>query len=117
MQSTKIGRLYHDHAAYLGLAFCVLPAGSEQVEKYPGNCRCRNVLARGRRGLIAAREYLVPRFVSRVTITWAWILALATIACLFFLLLLIFPLADSGMFGGGGDSDDALNLGAQALLD
>ena len=43
-------------------------------------------------------------------------LALGTLGCLFILLLLIYPLADSGMFGGGGDSDDALNLGALALL-
>jgi len=116
IQGTKIGRLYHDHAACLGLACCLLPAGSEQVAKYLGIAGVGTYWAAGVAILIVAREYLIPRFVSRVTRAEGWILALVTLGCLFLALRLIYPLADSGMFGGGGDSDDALTLGAQALL-
>lgn len=116
IQGTKIGRLYDDHAAFLALVFCVLPAGSDQVEKYLGIAGVGTYWTAGLAILIVARWYLIPRFASRVTKAWGWILALGTLGCLFCLFWLIYPLADSGMFGGGGDSDDALNLGAQALL-
>jgi len=113
---SKIGGLYEDHAAFLGLAFSLLPAGSEQVEKYLGIAGVGVYLVLGMTILLASREYLVPGFVNRVTERACWILALGTLGCLLFLFLLIYPVADAGVVGGGSDSDDALNLGASALL-
>jgi hypothetical protein len=66
--------------------------------------------------ILASRVYLLPGFMNRVTDRECWILALGTLGCLLVLFLLIYPIADSGVVGGGSDSDDALNLGARALL-
>jgi len=103
-------------ASFLGLAFSLLPGGSEQVEKYLGIAGVGVYLVVGITILLASREYLVPGFVNRVTERAGWILALSTLGCLLFLFLLIYPVADAGVVGGGSDSDDALNLGARALL-
>lgn len=117
IEGPRIGGLYDQYASFLALTFSVLPAGSGQVEKYLGMAGVGAYLAVGIAILLAARKYLIPRFMSRVSEGGGGkVLACGTLLCLVSLFLLIYPLADSGMFGGGGDSDDALNLGARALL-
>jgi hypothetical protein len=104
------------NAALLGLALSIIPAGIDQVEKYFGRSGAGIYVAGGIAALLATRVYLVPLFRNRVTTRAGWVLALATLEVLLFLLFLIYPLADSGIIGGGGDSDDALNVGVRALL-
>jgi hypothetical protein len=99
-----------------GLAFSLLFAGIQQVEKYLGLTGVALYLMGGIAILLTSRRYLIPRFVGRVTDKLAWILVLGTLAGLLLMFFVVYPVADSGVIGGGSDSDDALNLATKALL-
>ncbi len=99
-----------------GLAFSLLLPGCQQVEKYLGLTGVGVYLIAGIAILLTSRKYLVPWFLERVTDRLAWILVLGTLTGLLLLFFLAYPVAQSGVMGGGSDSDDALNLATNALL-
>jgi hypothetical protein len=100
----------------LVLALFLLPAGIPEVKKYVGFAGVWLYLVVGVTILLACRWRLMPAVINRVTEAYATVLALVTLGSLLVVFVAVFPLADSGAFGGGSDSDDALNLGARALL-
>lgn len=46
----------------------------------------------------------------------AWVVGVGTVAILALASFVIYPIANSGVVGGGSDSDDALNIAVRALL-
>lgn len=61
-------------------------------------------------------RFLIKRFNSLVNNSLAIWLAALTFICLVLGFLLIYPIANSGVVGGGSDGDDALNIAARELL-
>ncbi len=104
-----------EHIA-LGLALVLVGPSLGHVQKYTGTWGVfLYVLG------VFAFWALVPRLIRHVDARvvperWAWGLALGTGIALLLLFFVLYPLADSGIVGGGSDRDDALNLGAREIV-
>ncbi|MEO6656314.1 MAG: hypothetical protein ABIO36_09560 [Pyrinomonadaceae bacterium] len=61
-------------------------------------------------------QFVFPAFASIVTEKWANVLALVTFVVVIAIVIYAYPIADSGVYGGGSDADDALILAANALI-
>ena len=59
---------------------------------------------------------LLPRFLDRVSDRAAVRLGAATLLLLLTAFAIVYPLANAGAFGPGSDADDAIDVGARALL-
>ena len=98
------------------------------IQKYLGGWAVTIYVAAGLLGCFtaAARHEKVRAWVERTSSPRATLLSAIAIAGIALSIALLYPTIDSGEFsralprglaGGGSDRDDALNLGAQALLD
>lgn len=102
--------------AALGLAFVLMGPSLGHVQKYTGTWGVfLYVLG------VFAFWALVPRLIRQVDAhvvpeRWVWGLALGTGIALLLLFFVLYPLADSGIVGGGSDRDDALNLGVREIV-
>ena len=105
-----------EERAALGLALVLIGPSLGHVQKYTGTWGVLLYVL----GVVAFWAW-VPRLLRRVDARvvperWAWGLALGTGIALLLLFFALYPLADSGIVGGGSDRDDALNLGAREIL-
>lgn len=57
------------------------------------------------------------QFIERVSPKWAVLFGVLSFLVLAAIFLALYPLANSGVLGGGSDGDDALNVAVTALLD
>jgi hypothetical protein len=99
------------------IAASLAVAGSQQVEKYFGAPAVGIYFVATIGLLCTARRSISAWLRAAASDRSGWILALLTLTALVLLFSVGHPLADSGRFGGGSDSDDALNLAARALFD
>lgn len=113
---SEIRKLNDGRAAFFALAFALLFPGSEAIQKYFGTVGGIGIYYVAGIAILFVYQKHARRFLESITKKEALILAFAIVACLAILFFLIYPIADSGIFGGGGDSDDALNLAGRALL-
>ncbi len=100
----------------LGLAaFLVIPSVGE-VEKYLGapGLGCYLVLVPV--VLLVPYRRLVNWFLVSVTNAQAVVLAVVTLASVAVAFAVVYPIADSGVVGGGTDRDEALDIAARELL-
>ena len=86
------------------------------MEKYFGGSGVLIYLFFGFFLLLIGQRYLLPLALIRLKKREAIILALLTFLALGIAFALVYPVADSGVFGGGSDSDDAVEVAARALL-
>ncbi|MGB9179029.1 MAG: hypothetical protein WCB68_07245 [Pyrinomonadaceae bacterium] len=100
----------------IGLAFCLLCPSIGLAEKYGGMAGLAAYIVVALSLLILACRLGLPMFLSNVTEKQAIVLALITFLGLIALFLILYPIAQSGALGGGSDGDDALDLGATALM-
>ncbi len=98
------------------LAASLLLPGTAVVDKTLGLPGVVAYLLLGGAGLLIAWRRLVPAFLARIAPRAADWLAGLTLVAVIAIVLLAYPLANSGRLGGGSDRDDALNLAARALL-
>ncbi len=101
--------------AALALAFVLVGPSLGQVQKYAGTWGLLLYAL-----LVFGFWILAPRFLrgpgAIASERWAYGFAIVTGLGLLLLFLALYPLADSGIVGGGSDRDDALNLGVRELL-
>ncbi len=100
----------------LGLILALLIPSTGVVQRYLGTIGLAAYLVIAGAVLALGRKYgsatLAPRLTERCL---RWLTA-ATFALLLAILLIGYPLANSGRLGGGSDRDDALNIATTALL-
>jgi len=101
--------------AALAFAFVLVGPSLGQVQKYAGTWGLLLYVL-----LVFGFWILAPRFLHRLSAIaserWAYGLAIGTGLGLLLLFLALYPLANSGIVGGGSDRDEALNLGVHELL-
>ena len=100
----------------LGLALSLFIPSTMVFHKYLGIAGVGAYIAVASLALFVGHRYLFKTFVSRVTEKGVLWLALATFLVLSSTFLLVYPVANSGFYGPGNDTDDALNIGVQQLL-
>jgi hypothetical protein len=100
----------------LGLAFALFFPSTAVVQRYLGlpGVAAYLVIAAGL--LWLGQRRLFPWIDARLPSRWAVVLIGLTFLALTAAVLLVYPLADAGVLGGGSDGDDALDVAASALL-
>ena len=107
---------FHAHAWLIaGVAVLLTVSGSDQVAKYLGAAGVGAYAAIVLIAVWCTHRWLVPTFWNMGRRT-ALALAILTLVMAGLAFGVLYPLADAGVFGGGSDSDDALNLATRALL-
>jgi hypothetical protein len=104
-----------NYIGFLYLVGAIIPSGVEEVHKYLGLAGV-GLYVVATAALLAAIGWIAQAFSRHVTQTQAAWLTLLTLTAVFLVFYLVYPIANSGRIGGGSDSDDALNLATQALL-
>lgn len=100
----------------LGLALALGIPSMGIVQKYMGPGGALAYLAAYALALGLAYWLILPRFFARVSPARARWWSIATWFALAGFVLVVYPAADSGRFGGGSDGDDALDLATTELL-
>jgi hypothetical protein len=104
------------NAAFFALVgFLTLPSIGE-VQKYLGNGGVAVYLIIAPLALGMFYHYVVPWLAACVTERKALLLAAFTWLGLVGLFAVLYPIADSGVIGGGSDQDDSLNITVSELL-
>lgn len=99
-----------------GLAVFLLAPSFDTPLKYFGVGGVIGYFLAGILLIFVAERYILPLFQKCISARSANILAIATLVALVFLTLVVYPIANSGRFGGGTDADDALIVAAGELL-
>jgi hypothetical protein len=106
-----IARMADSRAANLGLWFALVFPSSFVVDKYLGRaCAIAYPIIIA---LILTRKPQLSGRLSNRNLLW---LALLTMSAVVIVFLAIYPVVNTHLPGAGSDDDDALNLGAMALL-
>lgn len=104
--------------AWVGLGFFLVLPSTAPVQKYLGLLGVAGyaVSTYLLLALAARKRTTVERLLCAITERQAIVAIASTFLLLITAFLLIFPLADSGVLGGGSDADDALDLATVELL-
>ncbi len=102
--------------ALVGLAFFLALPSTGLVEKYLGTPLVPVYVLGVLAVLFIGYRPALIWFLTHVSSTRAVWLLVAITAGLVIAFAVVYPIADSGFFGGGADRDDALNLAASELL-
>jgi hypothetical protein len=102
--------------AVLGFACLLLIPSFDMPLKYLGLGGMIGYFVVGLIGILIAHYFLVPRLFPLLTERVSLILLVLTGLGLIVLVAIVYPLANSGRFGGGSDMDEALIIGATELL-
>ena len=100
----------------LGFAVFLLVPSFDTVFKYTG---IKGILAYFLAGtflLLIGDRFILPIIQTKLTEKHANILVVFTLIALIAMVVYAYPLANSGRYGNGSDSDDALIIGASELL-
>jgi len=100
----------------VGFSLCLLVPGTAQVQKYLGNTGVALYMPIAFSALLISYRSLLPRFLTRVTEKDAVWLAAITYVALIAVFAIVYPIADSGIVGGGSDRDDAIDVSTNALI-
>jgi len=99
-----------------GLALFILIPSTYEVEKYAGYLGLVLFLILGPVGFLIGYQHITSRFLNIVTERQSIYLAIATILALSIAFMIVYPIVDSGVVGGGSDRDEALDLAAREFL-
>lgn len=113
MRTDTVARTY---IACLGFAVLLLIPSFDTALKYFGIPGIIAYFAVGLLALFAVWKFILPLYCARMTDKFADIFAVITFAFLTLLVYVVYPLANSGRFGRGGDADDALLIAGAKLL-
>lgn len=108
-------RLY---VAIVGFALSLLLPSTAVVQKYLGITGVAGYLLVASLLLLlfVKVRYLLARFASKITERQILWLAALTFLVILIAFALVYPIADSGIVGGGSDNDDALDIATTELL-
>ncbi len=106
----------HRFTAIMGTAVLLLVPSFDIVLKYTGLPGIAAYFIAGLTGLYICDRFVVQLFISRVTDRQSVIAAMVVFLVLILIVAVGYPIANSGRFGGGSDIDDAMVVGASALL-
>ena len=101
--------------AFWGLCLSILLPSIGVCQKYLGLKGVVAYLVIGTSGLLIVLAYEGPLF-SLLTGNRIKVLAILTAIALLVIFLIVYPVANSGRFGGGSDTDEAITLAATNLL-
>lgn len=99
-----------------GLAVFLLAPSFDTALKYFGVAGVIVYFAIGTVLVFAGERFILPVFRERISERTANILSVATFAFLTAIALVLYPMANTGRFGGGSDADDALVVAVTELL-
>ena len=100
----------------VGLAVCLLFPALSKVQRYFGLTPVPAYICVVFIALLLARRYVWPWLMHRLTQQQVLWLAVVTVMALIGAFVVVYPIADSGIVGGGSDRDEALNIGVTELL-
>jgi hypothetical protein len=100
----------------LGLAVCVLFPSIWVVQKFLGNVAVIIYLVAGLWFFLVGYRFLLTPLFAILKERSFTLLAVVTLVVLLGLFALVYPLANSGIVGGGTDRDEALNIAVTELL-
>jgi len=100
----------------LGFALSLVVPGMYQVQKYSGTSGVALYVGLALLSVALLDTWLLPWMRSRVTESRAAWLAAATFVVLAGAFAAVYPIADSGIIGGGSDRDDNIDVATTALL-
>lgn len=98
------------------LALVLLIPSTGQVQKYLGIYGVFVYLLLGTIAILVHYKYVWPVYFSKVTQRRAIWLAVITFLILITVFTVVYPIANSGVVGGGSDRDEALNISVRKLL-
>src|SRR5690348_5285103 len=98
----------------LALSLVVPSVGA--VQKYTGLPGLAGYTAAVVVALVVGYRYVIPWLVSALSARRVAWLAGATFLALVVIFAIVYPIANSGVVGGGTDRDEALNIAVQELL-
>lgn len=98
------------------LALVLLIPSTGQVQKYFGIYGVFVYLLLGTIAILVHYKYVWPVYFSKVTQRRAIWLAVITFLILIAVFIVVYPIANSGVVGGGSDRDEALNISVRKLL-
>ena len=100
----------------VGLAVCLFFPALSKVQRYLGLAPIPVYVATVFLALLLVARYIRPWFLRRIGERRAFWLATLTILLLVAAFVAVYPLANSGVVGGGSDRDEALNIATTELL-
>jgi hypothetical protein len=103
-------------SSLVGLALSLLIPSTQVVQKYFGLPGVPIYLVLASAALFFVCRYVFTGFASRASDKQVLWLTAATFLVLLALFLVVYPMANSGIAGGGSDRDDALNIATTELL-
>jgi hypothetical protein len=101
---------------FIGFALSLVVPSLAQVQKYLGTIGITIYIFVAFSVLLCGYKYILPRFISHVTEKQALWLTAVTFLVLIFVFAMIYPVANSGIIGGGSDREDNINIATTALL-
>ncbi|MBC7899023.1 MAG: hypothetical protein H7070_03135 [Saprospiraceae bacterium] len=104
-----------EYLSILGFAIFLLVPSLDVVLKYFGLKGVAGYLVFGFTGLFLSYKFVWPLF-RKLTEKQAIVLAALTFAVMIAVVGYVYPIANSGGFGGGSDANDALIIGATELI-
>jgi hypothetical protein len=106
----------HSNWPIIGFILCLVIPSTEVVQKYLGSAGVVIYILGASLAMWIGYKYIDKRLASKVTNKQVlWITAI-TFLVLLAALLIIYPIANSGLLGGGSDNDEAVNLATTELL-
>jgi len=112
----KIVNPKHRPAWFLAFSVFLLAPSFDTALKYFGSTGVVVYFVAGTVALLFADRFLIPAYQKLVSEKSASYLALASLITLSATALIVYPIANSGRFGGGSDGDDALITAVTELL-
>jgi hypothetical protein len=106
------------YRAVVGFSLSLLIPSTAVVERYLGVTGVAGYVVVASLGLLlfVKVRYSLARFASTVTGRQVIWLAVVSLLLLLIVFPLVYPVADSGVVGGGSDNDDALDMATRELL-
>ncbi len=102
--------------SFIGFSLSLFVPGMDQIQKYLGTTSVLPYIFIAFSTLVVLYRYFLPRFLSKVTEKEAVWLAALTFVVLVGVFAVVYPIADSGIVGGGSDRDDNIDVATKALI-
>jgi hypothetical protein len=99
-----------------GIALLLLLPSIDTVLKYTGIAGLVVYIAAGTAAISFCGRFVVPFAMSKIDNKIAIIVAAATLLVLIAIVTVGYPIANSGVYGGGGDVDDAMIAAARSVI-
>ncbi len=103
-------------ALLIAIGLCLAFPSSAKVQRYLGMAWVLPYVVGALAGVIVGWRFLAPVFLGKLTTKASLVLFALTFAAMAAAFVVVYPLANSGRFGGGSDRDEALNAGVDEML-